>query len=90
MNPEQLAILRTVYDALTQEWGHLMRRHDVPAGWLVDLHARLSGPEFTGSGVDVIEVWRLDALLSVEARLEQVAPGYLDAVTPTRHTGPVG
>lgn len=85
MSPEQLAILRTVYEALTFEWRRIMTRHDCPAGWLVELHARLSGPEFMGSGEDLVEVWRIGLLIEVEDRIESLIPGWLAGVTPERY-----
>ena len=83
MSPDEVAVVGTVYEALAHEWSLTMARHDVPAGWLVNLHARLSGPEFCNSGVIDLEVWRFEQLLAVEARLDEVLPGYLAAVLPS-------
>lgn len=84
MTPEQRQTLSTAYDAKADEWCRLMLRADVPPGWLSELHSRLSGPEFAGSGDDEVEVWRLAALLVVERRLDEVMPGYLASLVPDR------
>lgn len=84
MTPEQRQTLTTAYDAKAEEWRRLMARPDVPPGWLTDLHSRLCGPEFAGSGDDGIELWLVAARLVVEERIDEVMPGWLAGLLPDR------
>lgn len=81
MTDDEIRLCLTIYEAQRHEWRRTMARHDVTLGWLWELHGRLSGPEFCGSGSDQIETLRLDALLEVEDRIERASPGFLANLT---------
>jgi len=71
VSPEQLAVLWTAYVAKAEEWEVLLGDPEVPLRVLGQLRWRLSTGEFTGSGVDGIEAWRLlwlDAVTQVMTR----------------------